>query len=219
MTMAREPFEQTRLREQLRDLAIHDAGAEPSQAVENEVLRQWAARTASRPRPASFLRRDRRAGWARGLAASAAALAAVWLLAAWLRTEPAAPRTDTEASPHARAAVAGEIEEVAPTGAAGPDPAAIPAPAAPVTMPAREAASLAAAPTRVDVGAEPFVGLLPLLDQEIGALRLARVRLRGPAATLLGLDGRLPAAGPEGFVEADVLLGEDGLARAIRFTR
>jgi hypothetical protein len=56
------------------------------------------------------------------------------------------------------------------------------------------------------------------MDEEIGALRIARVRLRGPAAAVLGLDGRLPPMGPDEFVEADVLLGEDGLARAIRFT-
>jgi hypothetical protein len=66
---------------------------------------------------------------------------------------------------------------------------------------------------------EPFVGLLPVTAQELGTMRLARVRLRGPAASALGLYGPMPTPGADGFIEADVLLGEDGLARAIRFMR
>ena len=64
---------------------------------------------------------------------------------------------------------------------------------------------------------EPFVRLLPMTEQELHTkIRLARVRLRGQAAQTLGLEARMPLPGADGFVEADVLLGEDGLARAIR---
>lgn len=66
---------------------------------------------------------------------------------------------------------------------------------------------------------EPFVRLLPITEQELTGIRLARVRMRGQAAQTLGLDLRIPLPGADGFVEADVLLGEDGLARAIRFVR
>ena len=58
-----------------------------------------------------------------------------------------------------------------------------------------------------------------MTQEELGTIRLARVRLRGQAARTLGLEARMPLPGADGFVEADVLLGEDGLARAIRFVR
>jgi hypothetical protein len=67
--------------------------------------------------------------------------------------------------------------------------------------------------------AESFVPLLPMTAREFGGARLARVRFRGGAASALGLGVRLPAPSTDGFVEADVLLGEDGMARAIRFVR
>jgi len=73
------------------------------------------------------------------------------------------------------------------------------------------------APATAEV--EPFVRLLPMTQEELGTIRLARVRLRGQAARTLGLEARMPLPGADGFVEADVLLGEDGLARAIRFVR
>jgi hypothetical protein len=58
-----------------------------------------------------------------------------------------------------------------------------------------------------------------MMEQELGTIRLARVRLPDQAVRTLGLDARAPLPGVDGFVEADVLLGEDGLARAIRFVR
>jgi hypothetical protein len=58
-----------------------------------------------------------------------------------------------------------------------------------------------------------FVPLLPFTDQELsGSFQIVRVQM--PSASLGAL--RPPLAHPDEIVEADVLLGEDGRARAIR---
>ena len=60
-----------------------------------------------------------------------------------------------------------------------------------------------------------FIPLMPLTEQELGgSFHLVRVQL--PGASL----GRLrpPLQPPNEMVEADVLLGEDGMARAIRIS-
>jgi len=58
-----------------------------------------------------------------------------------------------------------------------------------------------------------FVPLMPMTDQELrGSFQLVRVQM--PRASLGAL--RSPLDHPNELVEADVLLGEDGMARAIR---
>jgi hypothetical protein len=58
-----------------------------------------------------------------------------------------------------------------------------------------------------------FVPLLPMTDQELrGSFQIVRVQM--PNASLGPL--RSPLQSPNDLVEADVLLGEDGRARAIR---
>jgi hypothetical protein len=58
-----------------------------------------------------------------------------------------------------------------------------------------------------------FVPLMPMTEQELnGPFQLVRVQM--PRASLGAL--RLPLEHPNELVEADVLLGEDGMARAIR---
>jgi hypothetical protein len=58
-----------------------------------------------------------------------------------------------------------------------------------------------------------FVPLLPMSEQELtGSLQIVRVQM--PNASLGAL--RSPLRSPSDLVEADVLLGEDGRARAIR---
>jgi hypothetical protein len=58
-----------------------------------------------------------------------------------------------------------------------------------------------------------FVPLLPMTEQELaGPFQLVRVQL--PNASLGAL--RSPLVLPNEMIEADVLLGEDGRARAIR---
>jgi hypothetical protein len=61
-----------------------------------------------------------------------------------------------------------------------------------------------------------FVRLLPITEHDLGSIRVARVRLPGQAVRALGLEAQPTSFGTAEFVEADVLLGEDGMARAIR---
>ena len=63
------------------------------------------------------------------------------------------------------------------------------------------------------LSADDFVPLLPLTEQELtGSFQLVRVQM--PRASLGTL--RSPLERPDELVEADVLLGADGMARAIR---
>jgi hypothetical protein len=58
-----------------------------------------------------------------------------------------------------------------------------------------------------------FVPLMPMTEQELrGSFQLVRVQM--PRASLGAL--RSPLDHPNELVEADVLMGEDGMARAIR---
>jgi hypothetical protein len=60
---------------------------------------------------------------------------------------------------------------------------------------------------------DEFVPLMPMTEQELtGSFQLVRVQM--PRASLGAL--RSPLEHPNELVEADVLLGEDGMARAIR---
>ena len=67
-------------------------------------------------------------------------------------------------------------------------------------------------PTRPTL-ADEFVPLMPMTEQDLaGPFQLVRVQM--PRASLGAL--RSPLEHPNELVEADVLLGEDGMARAIR---
>ena len=60
---------------------------------------------------------------------------------------------------------------------------------------------------------DAFVPLMPMTEQELmGSFQLVRVQM--PRASLGAL--RSPLDSPNELIEADVLLGEDGMARAIR---
>ena len=65
----------------------------------------------------------------------------------------------------------------------------------------------------VPQSADAFVPLMPMTEQELmGSFQLVRVQM--PRASLGAL--RSPFDSPNELIEADVLLGEDGMARAIR---
>lgn len=70
--------------------------------------------------------------------------------------------------------------------------------------------------TAPEVGA--FLALGPTSEDELGgALQLMRVRIRGSALRAFGVP--LEPFRDERHFQADVLIGEDGMARAIRFVR
>ncbi|NOT27223.1 MAG: hypothetical protein HOP16_14090 [Acidobacteria bacterium] len=212
--------EQTRLTDLLGELSERDAHLEPPAPVQRAVMARWAARQTGTPLPADaavWLGSRGQSTWTRvwlGLAGAAAAL----LLVDWGLNRSVERKTPQASEIHGVSPSVAVEPSVAPVEVAtrtepvttGEETPAIGRPnAKPDTISAR------AAPADV----EPFVRLLPMTDQELAGIRLARVRMRGQAAQTLGLDLRMPAPGADGFVEADVLLGEDGLARAIRFVR
>ena len=216
--MTNDHVEQERLSHLLRQLAAQDAETLPPAQVHVTVMNRWDERIATRgpaftasPRlPARPIR------WTRArVSFGFAGIAAILLLVSWVgsrMTEQTAPTV-----PPRRLAIAEALVEpipsinlVEPRGTTVPRQPDVDrndvAPARAVTAP-------------VTPEVEPFVRLLPMTQEELGTIRLARVRLRGQAARTLGLEARMPLPGADGFVEADVLLGEDGLARAIRFVR
>ena len=209
--------EQMRLAALLTDVSERDARIGPPVRVEDAVMARWAERHSETSvsmdaAPLSASPGPRMLAWL-GLTGAAAAL----VLVAWGFKGP----VDSSA-PHASAIHENPLVQDEPRDA----PAPIPTRSEPVI--AREETPAVGRPNvqprtnparPVPTDVEPFVRLLPMTDQELAGIRLARVRMRGQAAQTLGLDLRIPAPGADGFVEADVLLGEDGLARAIRFVR
>jgi hypothetical protein len=60
-----------------------------------------------------------------------------------------------------------------------------------------------------------FEELTPFDVEGMGGVRMMRVRLTPRAASSLGLMAQASVSS-DGYVQADVLVGEDGMARAIR---
>jgi hypothetical protein len=219
--MRSDVAEQERLNDLLRELAAHDARAEPPARVERAVMKQRmerlvTGRSTATARPALP---GHRRGWLPArVALGVAGVAAALLIAAWAATRPTDRTGPAEPRPEESSAVV-QVESI---------PHLAPAEARPLPVNAEEQPSPAApnraTPRRTGIQpvageAGPFVRLLPMMEQELGTIRLARVRLPDQAVRTLGLGARTPLSGIDGFVEADVLLGEDGVARAIRFVR
>jgi hypothetical protein len=216
--MSNDQMEQERLSHLLRELAAQDAGTLPPAQVQVRVMNRWDGRIATRgpvftasPRlPARPLR------WTSArVSLGFAGIAATLLVVSWVgsrMTEQTAPIV-----PPPRLALAeGLVEPIQSINVVEPRGTTIPRQPSDVDRDVAPARAVTA-PATAEV--EPFVRLLPMTQEELGTIRLARVRLRGQAARTLGLEARMPLPGADGFVEADVLLGEDGLARAIRFVR
>jgi hypothetical protein len=176
---------------------------------------QARARVMTQPARLGGLRLDRLPVWRAprrrrvGGMMAAGAAAALVLLVATLPRQP-----DPPAGPEQRPAPA-EGEPAAPAAAAG--------------MVATPRASVPAAPARGRRTGRPapveerstevvsFVPLVPIAEEELsGSFSLVRVEL--PAAALIDLGVALERGRSAQPVQAEVLLGEDGLARAIRVT-
>ena len=218
--MAGNDTEQTRLSELLGDLSKRDAGLQPPARVQRAVMEQWVERQAGRSFPRDIVPSASgwHPAWTRGRIGFAG-VAAVVVLVAWVVGRPVENHTP-------RTAIQEVIENPSTQPVFTVPPARTLASTEPGTPP-DEAPTVryptvqpTASPVRaVAADVQPFVRLLPTTEQELEGIRLARVRMRGQAARTLGLDLDMPSPGADGFVEADVLLGEDGLARAIRFVR
>jgi hypothetical protein len=145
----------------------------------------------------------------------AAALLAVVLVPAFFRTQPV-PSSET-VSPQAKAAdttTPEKSEEPRTTVKRAITPRAVRADRRQPTVtaqPARSESPVTQAP--VAHSPDEFLPLMPITAQELtGSFQIVRVQM--PRASLGAL--RSPLEQPNELVEADVLLGEDGMARAIR---
>jgi hypothetical protein len=230
-----------RLSASLGALAVRDKELQAPPALEGALLDQFLALERTEPAAAARTRLD--PAWWVVAAAAAAVLLAVWL-GPW-RQQPAPPRgtitmnvpegTRLPAEPAARAlpAAAAASQPLAASGDAAVSRPANGLPAksvrrgterrvvarttagpGPAAEPAQAASEIAAAAPRQEVVTE-FVPLTFGWAQAAREARLVRVRLPSTALLYFGF----PSAGTAGSVEADVVLGEDGLAHAVRFVR
>ena len=88
-----------------------------------------------------------------------------------------------------------------------------PAPSARAALSERPLTQSANTQSPIPPSPDAFVPLMPMTEQELmGSFQLVRVQM--PRASLGAL--RSPFDSPNELIEADVLLGEDGMARAIR---
>jgi hypothetical protein len=214
----------------LQHLAESSREWQPSARVEDALSASWEAAAASRSAGAT-VRRDPRgtarvrtwAPWG-ALAASLVAALVWWGMAGRGSIEPSATFADSGS-----AEVAPGLPVSGDTGSAGPvaRPVAVPSgpfgppPPRPAAEPARDpkpsvsrpAASASLALREVESEEpDPFVWL-PGADAIEPGLGLQVVRMTLPNARW---DGRAPG---QDAVQADVLMGEDGLARAVRVVR
>ena len=190
--------EEQLLTELLGDVARADAHLSASH-LEARVMQAAALQRGGLSRPNAMF-----------VVIAAAAVFVVLLPAAfWMNTHvPAPAATSRVATPDQPIAPA-----AAPVAPAQPPPAlprrAIP----PSQRTAKPVAQSAIAHSPVAQSRDEFVPLMPMSEQELsGPFQLVRVQM--PRASLGAL--RLPLEHPNELVEADVLLGEDGMARAIR---
>jgi len=217
--MTNDHVEQERLSRLLRELAAQDAETLPPAQVQVTVMKLWDERIATRgsaftalPRlPAQPLR------WTSArVSLGFTGIAAMLLLVSWVGSRMT-ERTAPTVPPPKLAIAEALVEPVQSVDLVTPPGTSVPRQPSDVDRSDVAPTRAGTAPATAEV--EPFVRLLPMTQEELGTIRLARVRLRGQAARTLGLEARMPLPGADGFVEADVLLGEDGLARAIRFVR
>ena len=187
----------------LRVLAEEDQSKEAPERLEPALLQAFRRQASTSPAPA------RRPRWAFGfgLASVAAAILIVAAVAPGMLRRRPPPRRDTSI-------VARQPLPVPPVQTAQPsDPPSRPTHRKVSTAPARQAAARA----QKEVATEflPLTygdNLIPLEGGQV-----VRIRLPRSALTSFGLPVNEERAGEH--IKADVLLGQDGVARAIRFVR
>jgi len=191
------------LTELLTEIGGADLKIDSPGGMEERVLRHWDRDATARA--ARIRRRPRTPGW---LVSCAGALAAAMLLLVLVHrssqgpTVAGAPVADPEVRAQPKAV---EVPAAAMPPAVGPLPIAI----------ARVEAEKR--PRRVDTPSEivSFIPLFPEARQDLlGSFQVARVLL--PREVLADLGVVPDASRVGGPIQADVVFGEDGLARAIR---
>ena len=148
-------------------------------------------------------------------------IAAAWLAAVLVPvTFQMTPQAPTQSPPEAAKATEQALEEERPAPVVS-EQAPLPAEPRTAYRPRAATPTIAELPTaELQIAQSPvtqspneFLPLMPITAQELaGSFQLVRVQM--PRASLGAL--RSPLEQPNELVEADVLLGEDGMARAIR---
>ena len=179
--------------ESLRSLALDDRQVAVPRRVDQAVMAAWDAVGVDRPRRAAPWMRPWM--WGSGVLGVAAGV----MLAIFLPYGARAPRDQPLVSLAFRDSVASPVAVVEP-------PFAEPAAAAPLRLAVRRRLA------PVEPPPEPYV-LVPVQPGELVPLTLMRVRMTRNAFAQLGVPTVNPEAG--GFVDVDLLIGEDGIARSI----
>jgi hypothetical protein len=191
--------EERLLTDLLREVADADAAVAPPEDLEQRTLSLWQRSPSGNV--------GRTGTPAAGHVKLAFALAAAVLLliggSIHFRSESAGapPRTTDVISTAPQQAIAASTAPEVPSTA--PEP---------VALSAKRSARPAASPKRVTVD---FVPLVPMAADELsGSFQIVRVQM--PRAALGALAGTVDIGRADDPVQADLLLGEDGMARAIR---
>ena len=196
-----------RLTDLLNEIAGADLQMQVPRTMEERVLRSWDAGATARKKPIRW--NPRTSGWLiSGAGALAAAILVLVVVNRSSRGSVAVPAT----------VVHTEV---------GAQPTALEAPSAPALLPAAAPGPIAIArdepqrgPRRVDAPGEivSFMPLFPDAHQDLmGSFQIARVLL--PREVLADLGVVLDVNRLGGPIQADVVFGEDGLARAIRLAQ
>jgi hypothetical protein len=208
----------------------------PSPWLRDAVMRRWVHDFEDRP-PTGALDRDL-VEWSRRLAAArvfgrlaagfalTASLAALVMLMVTLENTSSSTRAPlANRMPASQASPARTASAVTPDTIVMPDQPAV-HPSVPrsrdveAVRTAKPPGAVLLAPVdeppAASSASDRFLPLSPFAGEELGSARVMRVRLSGEAVRTLGV--RVPAlvVQQDGFVQADVILGEDGVARAIR---
>ena len=188
--------EERLLTDLLREVAAADAAVAAPDDLEHRALSRWER---------SLLGNVRRTATSSAahlkLAFALAAAAVLLLIGAPPRTpnviKPAPAKATAASTAPAVPSIAQESASMAPQ---------------PATLSAKRSARRAASPKNVNVD---FVPLVPMAADELsGSFQIVRVQM--PRAALGALASTVDVGSADDPVQADLLLGEDGMARAIR---
>jgi hypothetical protein len=211
---ARLLYQSRRLDTSLRALAKADEHREPSARLQGQLLREFRAQAPVRLGTAPAVR------WL-GIAAAVLILAGGALLVWRYARVTARTRVSAPAAPAIRSVPPQSARTNSAAAPAPPSPASVAVPLASALEPRSRAGRAAAAAQQSEQPEEleDLADFIPLPyaddDTPLGAGELVRVRLSESALGLLGFPVSDDSAAEP--VTADVVIGEDGVARAIRF--
>jgi hypothetical protein len=196
-----------RLKELLNEIAGADLQIDAPRQMEERALKRWDASASARA--ARMRWKPRARGW---LISGAGALAAVMLLLVVVNRSSRGPTAIVVTGAHSEAPA--KPTAVEPSKPAAMFPAVAPRPIAIARSEPEKG------PRRVDT-LDETVSFMPLspdaYDDLLGSFQVARVLL--PREVLADLGVVLDVNRVGGPIQADVVFGEDGLARAIRLAQ